>query len=95
MPLTLFLVVVLSTYPEASWLAGLMVAQEPTRNPLVRRYRRGYGRPYCMKSGRAPARNLALALQGTLTATPPAREAIPALLAVLKVLFDVFRFRGG
>ena len=48
-----------------------------------------------MKSGRAPARNLALALQGTLTATPPAREAIPALLAVLKVLFDFFRFRGG
>jgi AI-2 transport protein TqsA len=30
MPLTLFLVVMLSTYPEASWLASLMVAQEPT-----------------------------------------------------------------
>jgi len=29
MPLTLFLVVMLSTYPEASWLASLMVAQEP------------------------------------------------------------------
>jgi AI-2 transport protein TqsA len=30
MPLTLFLVVMLSTYPEASWLVSLMVAQEPT-----------------------------------------------------------------
>src|SRR5829696_6051784 len=29
MPLTLFIVVMLSTYPEASWLASLMVAQEP------------------------------------------------------------------
>src|SRR5215218_14571 len=29
MPLTLFLVVMLSTYPVASWLASLMVAQEP------------------------------------------------------------------
>jgi hypothetical protein len=44
---------------------------------------------------RAPARNLALALQGTLAATPPAREAIPALLAGLKTLFGYFRFRGG
>src|SRR5215203_5204202 len=30
MPLTLFIVVMLNTYPEASWLASLMVAQEPT-----------------------------------------------------------------
>src|SRR5918995_6175502 len=30
MPLTLFLVVMLGTYPEASWLVSLMVAQEPT-----------------------------------------------------------------
>src|SRR5918995_2752455 len=30
MPLTLFLVVMLSTYPEASWLTSLMVAQVPT-----------------------------------------------------------------
>ena len=30
MPLTRFVVVMLSTYPEASWLASLMVAQEPT-----------------------------------------------------------------
>src|ERR687897_3080858 len=30
MPLTLFLVVMLSTYPEASWLVSLMVAQVPT-----------------------------------------------------------------
>ena len=30
MPLTLFLVALLSTYPEASWLVSLMVAQEPT-----------------------------------------------------------------
>jgi AI-2 transport protein TqsA len=30
MPLTLFLVVMLSTYPEASWLVSLMVAQEPS-----------------------------------------------------------------
>ena len=29
MPLTLFLVALLSTYPEASWLASLMVVQEP------------------------------------------------------------------
>ena len=29
MPLTLFLVVMLSTYPEANWLVSLMVAQEP------------------------------------------------------------------
>ena len=30
MPLTLFLIVMLSTYPEASWLVSLMVAQVPT-----------------------------------------------------------------
>jgi AI-2 transport protein TqsA len=30
MPLTLFVVVMLSTYPEAGWLVSLMVAQEPT-----------------------------------------------------------------
>ena len=30
MPLTLFVVVMLSTYPEARWLAGLMGMQEPT-----------------------------------------------------------------
>ena len=35
MPLTLFLVVMLSTYPEASWLASLMVAQEPTTTEEV------------------------------------------------------------
>jgi AI-2 transport protein TqsA len=35
MPLTLFLVVMLSTYPEASWLANLMVAQEPTTTEEV------------------------------------------------------------
>ena len=29
MPLTLFIVVMLSTYPETSWLVSLMVAQEP------------------------------------------------------------------
>jgi hypothetical protein len=32
---------------------------------------------------------------GTLAATSPAREAIPALLAVLEILFGFFRFRGG
>jgi hypothetical protein len=48
-----------------------------------------------MNRKRAPARNLALALQGTLPATPPAREAIPALLAGLKILFGSLRFRGG
>jgi hypothetical protein len=48
-----------------------------------------------MKSRRAPVRNLALALQGTLGATPPAGEGLPALLAVLKILFGYFRFRGG
>jgi hypothetical protein len=47
-----------------------------------------------MKSKRAPVRNLALALQGTLVATPPAREAIPALLAV-KIIFGYLRLRGG
>ena len=35
MPLTLFLVVMLSTYPEASWLVSLMVAQEPTTTEEV------------------------------------------------------------
>ncbi|MBV9452768.1 MAG: AI-2E family transporter [Rubrobacter sp.] len=35
MPLTLFLVALLSTYPEASWLASLMVAQEPTTTEEV------------------------------------------------------------
>ena len=30
MPLTLFVAVMLSTYPEASWLVSLMVVQEPT-----------------------------------------------------------------
>jgi len=48
-----------------------------------------------MKSKRAPVRNVALALQGTLVATPPARDAIPALLAGLKALFGYFRFRRG
>ena len=47
-----------------------------------------------MKCG-APARNLALALQEMLPATPPAREAIPALLAGLKSLFGYFRFQRG
>jgi hypothetical protein len=32
---------------------------------------------------------------GTLAATSPVREAIPALLAVLEILFGFFRFRGG
>jgi hypothetical protein len=48
-----------------------------------------------MKRRRALVPNLALALQGALAATPPGREAIPALLAVLKILFGYFRFRGG
>jgi len=48
-----------------------------------------------MKSKRASVRYLALALQGTLPRTPPAREAIPALLAGLKILLGYFRFRGG
>jgi len=48
-----------------------------------------------MKNKRAPVRNLALALQGTLAAKPPAREALPALLAGLKTLFGSFRFRRG
>jgi AI-2 transport protein TqsA len=30
MPLTFFVAVTLSTYPEASWLVSLMVVQEPT-----------------------------------------------------------------
>jgi hypothetical protein len=47
-----------------------------------------------MKRKRVPVRNLALALQGTLVATPPAREAIPALIAALNVLFGFFRCRG-
>ena len=47
-----------------------------------------------MKCG-APARTLALALQGTLPVKPPAREAILALLAVLKILFGYLLFRGG
>ena len=47
-----------------------------------------------MKCG-APVRNLALALQGRLVATPPAREATLALLAGLKILFGYLRFRGG
>jgi hypothetical protein len=47
-----------------------------------------------MKCG-ALARNLALALQVTLPVKPPAREAIPALLAVLKILFGYLQFRGG
>jgi hypothetical protein len=48
-----------------------------------------------MKSKRAPVRRLALALQGALAATPPAREAFHAQLAVLKVFFGYLRFRGG
>ena len=48
-----------------------------------------------MKRKRAPVRNLALALQGTLAATPRAREAILALVAALNILFGFFRFRGG
>jgi hypothetical protein len=48
-----------------------------------------------MKRKRAPVCNLALALQGTLAATPPAREAIPTHLAALNILFGFFRFRGG
>jgi AI-2 transport protein TqsA len=35
MPLTLFVVALLSTYPEASWLASLMVAQAPTTTEEV------------------------------------------------------------
>jgi AI-2 transport protein TqsA len=35
MPLTFFVVVMLSTYPEASWLVNLMVAQEPTTTEEV------------------------------------------------------------
>ena len=93
MPLTLFLVVMLSTYPEASWLASLMVAQELTTTEEVSHH--GYRKPYCMKGNRALVRNLALALQGTLAETPPAIESIPALLAVLKILFGYLPFRGG
>jgi len=93
MPLTLFLVVMLSTHPETSWLASLMVAQEPITTEEVPHH--GYRKPYCMKGNRAPVRNLTLALQGTLAETPPAIEAIPALLALLKILFGYFRFRGG
>jgi hypothetical protein len=48
-----------------------------------------------MRRKRAPARNLALALQGTLAAAPPVRGVIPALLGMLKIFFDFFRFRGG
>ena len=48
-----------------------------------------------MKCKRAPVRNLALALQGTLPATSPGREATLALLAGLKILFGYLRFRGG
>ena len=47
-----------------------------------------------MKCKRARVRK-ALALQGTLAATPPAGEGLPALLAVLKILFGYFRFREG
>jgi hypothetical protein len=47
-----------------------------------------------MKCG-APVRNLALALQEMLSATPPTREAKLALLAGLKILFGYLRFRGG
>jgi AI-2 transport protein TqsA len=35
MPLTLFLVAILSTYPEASWLASLMVAQGPASEEVA------------------------------------------------------------
>jgi predicted PurR-regulated permease PerM len=35
MPLTLFLVAILSTYPEASWLASLMVAREATSEEVA------------------------------------------------------------
>jgi hypothetical protein len=48
-----------------------------------------------MKGRRASGQSLALALQGTLAATPRTREAILALLAVLNSLFGFFRFRGG
>ena len=48
-----------------------------------------------MKRRSAPVRHLALPLQGTLAATPPAGEGLPALLAVLKILFGYFRFREG
>jgi hypothetical protein len=48
-----------------------------------------------MKRRRVPVRNINLALQGTLAATPPAREATPALLAGLKILFGYFRSPGG
>jgi hypothetical protein len=48
-----------------------------------------------MKRKRASGQSLALALQGTLAATPPAREAILTHLAALNILFGFFRFRGG
>jgi hypothetical protein len=35
MPLTPFVAVMLSTYPEAKWLASLMVAQEPTSEGVL------------------------------------------------------------
>jgi hypothetical protein len=91
MPLTLFVVVMLSTCPEASWLASLVGAQEPTSEEVPAA---GYRRPYCKKRRRAPVRNPALTLQGTAVATPPPREATLTLLAVLKILFGYFRSRG-
>jgi hypothetical protein len=48
-----------------------------------------------MKSRRASDQSLARALQGTLAAAPPTSEAIPTHLAVLKVFFGCYRFRGG
>jgi hypothetical protein len=48
-----------------------------------------------MKGRRASGQSLALTLQGTLAAAPPTSEAIPTNLAMLKVFFGYFRFRGG
>jgi hypothetical protein len=48
-----------------------------------------------MRRKRAPARNLALALQGTLAAAPPVRGVMSALLGMLKIFFGFFRYQGG
>ena len=48
-----------------------------------------------MKSKRVSVRNPTLAPVATLVATLPAREAIQALLAVLKIHFGYFRSREG
>ena len=52
-----------------------------------------------MKRRRAPGEclpeNPPLASAGDASSNVSGREAIPALLGVLKILFGFFRFRGG